>query len=65
MAGRVRLHDVVDDLSDLLLVLLQHFYLALHQLSLAVHKRLRDHVDVLSLEELLPHLVQKRVHFFI
>lgn len=65
MASRVRMHDVVDDLSNLLLVLLQHFYLALHQLSLAVHERLRDHVYVLSLEELLSHLIQKCVHFFV
>ena len=65
MPGLVRMHDVVDDLPDLLLVLLQHFDLTFHQLSLAVHQRLGDHVNVLCLQKLLTHLVQKRMHFFI
>jgi len=51
------MHDVVDDLANLLLVLLEHADLAFHQLRLAVHERLRDHVNVLSLQKLLSHLV--------
>lgn len=63
MARLTLVHDVVDYLSDLFLVLLQHLDLRLHQLGLSVHKRLRDHVDVLSLEELLPHFIEEGVHF--
>ena len=56
VAGGLLIHDVVDDLTHLLLVLLQHLNLALHELGLAVHERLGDHVDVLRLHELLAHL---------
>ena len=57
MASGLLIHDVVDDFAHLLLVLLQHLNLALHELRLAVHEGLRDHVDILSLHELLAHFV--------
>lgn len=65
MACSLLVHDVVDDLAHLLLILLKHAHLALHELRLAVHERLRNHVNVLRLHELLPHLVQERVHLLV
>ena len=65
MARLVLVHYVVDHLAHLLLVGLEHLHLALHELGLAVHERLRDHIHILRLHELLPHLVQEGVHFIV
>ena len=65
MASLTLVHDIVNNLSHLLLVVFKHLNLALHELSLAVHQRLWNHVNILSLHELLAHLVQKGVHLTI
>ena len=38
VASLILIHDIVDDLSNLILICLQHLNLALHQLCLAVHE---------------------------
>ena len=59
MTRLVLIHDIVDDFAHLLLVCLQHLDLALHELGLAVHERLRYHVHILGLHELLSHFIQE------
>ena len=65
MASALLVHDVVDDFAHLALVVLQHLHLALHQLRLAVHQRLRNHIHILSVHELLPHFVKEGVHLVV
>ena len=65
MARLVLVHNVVDDFAHLLLIRLKHLDLALHELSLAIHERLRDHIHILSLHELLSHFVQECIHLVV
>ena len=65
VASLVLVHYVVDHFAHLLLVGLEHLHLAFHELGLAVHERLWDHIYILCLHELLPHLVQEGVHFIV
>ena len=59
MTRLVLIHDIVDDFAHLLLISLQHLNLALHELRLAVHERLRYHVHILGLHELLSHFIEE------
>ena len=65
MAWRILIHYIVDHFSDLSLVFLKQLHLAFHELRLAVHEWLGDHVHILRLQKLLPHLLQKGVHFVV
>ena len=65
MTRALLVHNIVDDFAHLLLIGLEHLHLAFHELGLAVHERLGDHVHVLCLHELLPHLIQEGVHFIV
>ena len=65
VARLVLVHYVVDHFAHLLLIGLKHLHLAFHELGLAVHERLGDHIHILCRHELLPHLVQEGVHFIV
>jgi hypothetical protein len=57
------IHHIVDDVSNLLLIILQHINLLFHHLGLPVHEALWHLISILLRDVILPHFVNKCAHF--